>query len=396
MLLRVLLLAVFFGGLASESRAQIDLGKGMSLRLRGFISATAWMQDQDFTFGNGQNAVFPNPPESEEDRWFGGGDVRNTRLAADFLGPKLADDSEWKINGTVEIDFFGGNNGTGSFAGQQELPRLRLAYAELTNGRTTIQVGQQWSPLWGNIPVSVTHLAFPLGWNSGGLIGWRYPGIFVGQKLTDPDDAVSMDLQFAVLAGNWSGPGSTTEFETAGNASWPQVELRWNVGGKDGDNVWSAYLVGHAAGLDFSGAGVETPDDEVTSWAAELGAKGQLGALLLQGNVYIGHALGQQFAQLNQFGDIGSHGLWLQVGYDFTKNWGLFGFFGLEDPEDEDVLVVSPDTGRLKNEVYAGMLRWRSGPFAVGLEYMLSSLRSGPERVETDGQQISLSGQFTF
>jgi hypothetical protein len=58
--------------------------------------------------------------------------------------------------------------------------------------------------------------------------------------------------------------------------------------------------------------------------------------------------------------------------------------------------VISPEDGRLKNEVYAGMLRWRSGPFAVGLEYMLSSLRSGPERVETNGQQIALSGQFSF
>ena len=365
----------------------------MSLVFRGFISATAFAQDQNFEFGNGQNAEWPEPPETTVDRWFGGADVRNTRLGLDFKGPKISTD--WRVNATAEMDFFGGNNGTGAFAGQQPVPRLRLAFAEVTNGCTTIQVGQQWSPLWGNLPVSVAHLAFPLGWNAGGLIGWRYPGIFVGQKITT-DAALATDVQLAVMSGNWNGPSSTTDLGTAGNAAWPQVELRFNAGGKAGDATWSTYLVGHVDGKDLSGPGASEPGDKLTGSAVEIGAKIQLGSLLFQGNAYSGHAIGQQFASINQFGRIQSDGGWVQIGYDFTPHWGIYGFFGMDDPKDSDVLAAFGDAARLKNVMYSGMLRWRSGPFSVGLEYLHSRLTSGLDRVQTNGQQLALSGLFNF
>jgi hypothetical protein len=380
---------------ATPTTAQtVQVGKDFSLTFHGMISATAFAQDQNFAFGNGQNAEFPIPPEATVDRWFGGADVRNTRLTLVIGGPKIGGD--WKVGGTLEMDFFGGNNGTGPFAGQQPVPRLRLAFAEVTNGRTTIQVGQQWAPLWGNIPVSLSHIAFPLGWGSGGLIGWRYPGVFVGQKLTATDAPVAMDVQFAVMSGNWSGPNSTVDFGTAGNASWPQFELRFNVGGKAGEGTWSAYVVGHIDQKDLSGAGASEPDDKLTGSAVEVGAKVQLGPFLIQGNGYTGHAIGQQFASIIQFGRIQSEGGWAQVGYDLTKHWSVFGWFGVDSPKDSDTLPAFGDAARLKNIMYSGMLRWRSGPFAVGIEYLHSRLTSGPDEVETDGQQLALSGLFTF
>ncbi len=372
----------------------LPIGKDMSLVFRGFISATAFAQDQNFDFGNGQNAEWPEPPETTVDRWFGGADVRNTRLGLDFKGPKISTD--WRVNATAEMDFFGGNNGTGAFAGQQPVPRLRLAFAEVTNGRTTIQVGQQWAPLWGNLPVSVTHLSFPLGWASGGLIGWRYPGLFVGQKLTGPDAPVNMDLQFAVMSGNWNGPESITDFQTAGNATWPQFELRYNVGGKFGDVTWNGYVVGHVDQKDLSGAGASTPNDKLTGSAVEIGAKVQLGSVLIQGNAYTGHAIGQQFASINQFGKIQSEGGWVQVGWDFTPNWGVYVFWGEDSPKDSDVLAAFGDAARLRNVMYAGMLRWRCGPFSAGLEYLHSRLTSGLDREKTDGQQLAVSGLFNF
>jgi len=382
--------------LTARAPAQsITFGKDMSLVFKGFISATMFVQDQNFQFGNGQNAEWPVPPEKTVDRWFFGADVRNTRLGLAFNGPRIGGD--WKVNATFEMDFFGGNNGTGAFAGQQPNPRLRLAYAEVTNGSTTIQVGQQWAPLWGNLPVSVAHLAFPLGWASGGLIGWRYPGLFVGQKLTSADAPVNMDLQFAVMEGNWNGPESTTDFQTAGNAAIPQLELRYNVGGKIGEaTTWSGYVVGHYDQKDLSGAGASAPNDKLTGSAVEIGAKFQVGCVLIQGNAYTGHAIGEQFATINQFGKIQSDGGWAQVGWDFTPHWGVYGFWGMDDPKDSDALAAFGDAARLRNIMYAGMLRWRSGPFSVGLEYLHSRLTSGPDRVPTDGQQISLSGLFSF
>jgi len=390
-----LVLSAFAPVPAPMEAQTIPIGKDMSLAFHGFISATAFAQDQEFQFGNGQNAEWPEPPETTVDRWFGGADVRNTRLGLFFTGPKISTD--WSVNATLEMDFFGGNNGTGAFAGQQPVPRLRLAFAELTNGSTTVQVGEQWSLLWGNLPVSVTHLAFPLGWNSGGLIGWRYVGLFGKQQLTSKDAAVATDVQVAIMSGNWNGPESTTDLGTAGNASWPQFEARFNASGKFGEgSTWSAYLVGHIDEKDLSGAGVSEPNDKVTGSAVEIGAKFQLGDFLVQGNAYSGHAIGQQFASINQFGRIQSDGGWAQVGYEFTKHWGLYAFAGVDDPKDTDVVTAFGDAARLKNVMFAGMLRWRAGPFSAGVEYLHSRLTSGPEREETNGQQISFSGLFNF
>lgn len=384
--------AALSGAVASAQSVQI--GKDMSITFHGLISATAFAQDQNFSFGNGQNAEFPVPPEATTDRWFGGADVRNTRLTLVFDGPKIATD--WKAGATLEMDFFGGNNGTGPFAGQQPVPRLRLGFAQLSNGRTTVQVGQQWSLLWGNIPVSLSHIAFPLGWGSGGLIGWRYPGVFVKQALSPQDAPLDLSVQFAVMSGNWSGPNSTVDFGTAGNATWPQFELRFNLGGKAGPGTWTAYVVGHIDQKDLSGAGASTPGDKLTGSAVETGVKFQIGPVLLQGNAYTGHAIGQQFATIIQFGRIQSQGGWAQVGYDFTEHWSVFGFWGTDDPKDSDALKALQNAARLKNVMYAGMLRWKSGPFALGLEYLHSKLTSGAEKVETDGQQLAFSGLFTF
>ena len=33
------------------------------------------------------------------------------------------------------------------------------------------------------MPVSVTHLAFPLGYGATGMIGWRFPGVFLYHDL---------------------------------------------------------------------------------------------------------------------------------------------------------------------------------------------------------------------
>src|ERR1700682_4528569 len=114
----------------------VQVGKDMSLTFKGLISATMFAQDQNFGFGNGQNAEYPIPGETQKDRWFGGGDVRNTRLTMVFDGPKVAGD--WKAGATLEMDFFGGFNGTGAFSGQQPNPRLRYAFVDFTNGSTTI------------------------------------------------------------------------------------------------------------------------------------------------------------------------------------------------------------------------------------------------------------------
>src|SRR5262249_39029006 len=93
-----------------SAQATFSLGGAGTLTLKGFVSFTAFAQDQNFNFGNGQNAEFPVPPNCEVDCWFGGGDIRNTRLTLVFDGPKII--GAWKAGATVEMDFFGGFGGS--------------------------------------------------------------------------------------------------------------------------------------------------------------------------------------------------------------------------------------------------------------------------------------------
>lgn len=397
--------AVLFATVAS-AQTTIQLGGKSTLTIKGFISATAFAQDQQFTFGNGQNAEWPTPPEATRDRWFGGGDIRNTRLTFVFDGPKVG--ADWKVGGTLEIDFFGGFNGTGSFSGQQPVPRLRLGFVDITNGRTTIRIGQQWAPLFGNVAVSLSHIAFPLGYGSAGDIGWRFPGIFVYQTLTPKDAPVNADLQLAVMQGSWTtspAVGSTIDNTTPGNATSPQFELRANVGGKAGKGTWSAYVVGHVDHKDLSGANSSNPADKLTGTAYETGARFQFGPAMLQGNFYSGHSIGQNFAAISQFQNgittgprrdrIASRGGWAQLGIDMTPNWSIFGFLGEDNPKDNDIKALGA-AARNENIMYAGMLRWRTGPYALGVEYMHSRLLSGLTNVKTTGQQLALSALFNF
>jgi hypothetical protein len=392
----------------------VEMGGKVGLVIRGFISASVFAQDQNFAFGNGQNSEWPAPPQFTGDRWFTGGDVRNTRLTLAFNGPKVGK-GDWKVGGQIEMDFFGGfdrgagGNSPGAFEEQQPKPRLRFAFADIGNGRTTIRIGQFWSPLFGYVPVSTSHLAFPLGYGSG-MPGWRFPGIFLYQVLSPKDAKVTTELQLAVMRGSWDrcfggavndcptgGANSNINSLSAGNAGWPQLEGRLNLGGKAGKGTWGIYVVGHWDQKDLSGANSSAPPNKkLDGKIGEFGAKYQIGGFLIHGNVYTSEAAGQQFTAITQFGDIQSTGGWIQVGYDFTPNWGVYGFYALDDPDDDDALSALGNAARLKNEIETAMLRWKTGPYALGLEFLHAELESGTAKVKTKGNQIILSALYNF
>ena len=399
------------GVLAAQSTVQ--LGGAGTLTLKGFVSVTAFAQNQSTTFGNGQNAEFPAGAQCEVDCWFGGGDVRNTRLTLSFDGPKMF--GNWKAGGTVEMDFFGGfgSSTNSAFVVEQPDPRLRLGYLQLTNGSTTIQFGQQWSPLFGNTAVSLSHIAFPLGYGSAGDIGWRFVGIYVYQKLTSADSPISADIETAIMSGSWNGPACDTttncvNWLTAGNAtglsssSAPTSEARpaTRARGARTSSATSMKRTSRAPGVGVQRHAEPVrpgrTDDKLTGSAVEIGAKMQLGPVLIQGNGYSGHSIGQQFGMITQFGKIEGEGGWAQVGFDLTQNWGIFGFWGIDNPKNSDVLAAVGPTGRMKNMQYAGMLRWKCGPMAFGFEYIKDDLSVGPTEAKRTSTQLALSGLYNF
>ena len=106
-------------------------------------------------------------------------------------------------------------------------------------------LGQAWTPLFGNVPVSLSHIAFPLGYGSAGDVGWRFPGIYMYYKF-DSNSSTHVGLDAAVFEGSWSGPGNNVNFGTAGNSGTPQFEVRLNLNSKISEGTdFKAYVVGH-------------------------------------------------------------------------------------------------------------------------------------------------------
>ncbi len=368
-----------------------------SLTIRGIFSATLYAQDALFGLGNGQQAEFVTDETGE---WFHGGDVRNMRIGADYHGPTVF--GMWRTNATTEWDFFGGFSGSsGAFFDEQPTPRLRLAYVDLTNGSTTIRVGQDWALTLGMIPTSTSHIGFPLGWGSGGFIGWRFPGIWWKQKLRGGGKGMQTTFSMAVLKNSWVDKTSAT-VPDVGEAGLPQIEARFDFDGKlAGGGMWKLYTVGHFDQKDLTGipgATSVTPRDQdlLNSWAGEAGGQLKASAFTLQGNAYYGRAIGHHFGNLIQFGDIEGWGGWGQVGLDVTHHVDLWLYGGLEDPHDGDVRAAGAN--RLRSWLTVPMLRLHAGPYALGFEWLHNNTRydtpGGP--VDRTGNQIAVSAQLNF
>lgn len=378
------------------SAQQIRLGSSdATITVSGIVSGTLFTQDARFGLGNGQQAEFV---QSELADWWHGGDARNSRLGLAFRGPEIGN-SGWRPSATLEADFFGPFNGTGNFSDEQPTPRLRLAYADLTNGSTTLRIGQAWSLTTGIIPTSVGHIAFPLGWGSGGFIGWRFPGIFLMQSLTGKSSPVTARLSVAAMRGSWSDEPAPDQ-PSAGEAGTPQFEAALNVDGKMASGTWSTYVVGHWDRKDLNGVRArgtpKPPDNNLDSRVIEGGLKVQSGIITVQGNAYGGRAMGHQFANIIQFGDIGGWGAWGQLGLDFTRHVGVWGYYGVDDPNDADVRASAND--RLRSWLVSPMLRFRAGPYSLGLEWLQNrtTYAVGSTSVQRKGNQIALSTRFDF
>ena len=385
-------------GAAAPASAQevLKLGEGETLTISGFINSTLFTDRQRFGgFGQGQNAEWAAQTELKTDKTFADGDIRNTRISFDFKGEPVL--GSWAPRGVIETDFFGGQDAP-PFGDEQPRVRARLAYADLSNGRTTLRIGQYWSPMFGEVPVSLSHIAFPLGYGSAGMVGWRFPGVYFYRDLVAPGGPASAQLQLAAFKG--SGPATPGEDTPAaignGEASGlPQLEARLNFGRKTEEVRWALYAVGHVDWKDTSGTGVK--GDNLTALGFEAGGNLAPGRLTLHGNYYYGKALGQQFAHITQQGNVRGWGAWGQAGYDFTPSWSLWAFFGIDDPDETRFAKDNPTLPALARQVNRdadALLRFKAGRYALGLEWFRAMTRWNTGR--TDADQFALGVMYSL
>jgi hypothetical protein len=364
----------------------VKLGAGDTLTISGFVNATMYTNTGFFTFGNGQNAEYANAVQPLTDKSYMDGDVRNTRLNFTFSAAPVV--GKWSPRATIEADFFG-PLGAPPFGDEQPLLRVRFAYADLTNGRTTVRIGQFWSPLFGEVPVSVTHLAFPLGYGATGMIGWRFPGIFVYHDL-NPGKPTTAQLVLAALKNG--GPDVGGGISSGAASAMPQLEARLNFSHRKANSSWSAYVVGHVDWKDTTAVGVA--GNNLTGSGVEAGGNVTFDKFTIHGNVYTGKAMGQQFAHITQQGNVKGWGAWVQGGYEFTPHWGGWLFYGTDHPD----AASSPGlvgNYRSKNEDISGMLRFRAGRYQLGLEYFRANT-TWATAGKQNATQVALSVLYTI
>jgi len=373
---------------------------GLQVAFHGFIDATAFSQTRSFTYGNGQNAEYPIPGSPGD---LSGVDVRNTRFMFDLTGAKIA--GNWTGGAHLEMDFFGGNNGTGGYSVEQPLPRLRQAYMVIENpvSGSTIKIGQMWDLIFplDNLPDSLSHLAFPLGYGTG-IIGWRFPGIIYSQLLNKPTGGPQWEFDLGAFEGTWDGPGSPINYVSAGNAGFrPQIEAKLHV---LQENEWMAFLAGHWSQINLAGVGDTEPTPirrQFSSTAIELGGRWTPGPWVFKSAIYDGQGIAQIFGDLSQFGDIRDKGGYVEGGYKFTPHWSTYVTYTMAEPSSHQVIewLDNGSTGLLKDRQVSASVRYTVGSYAFALEAihaLLDTTTNGHTRLSTSGNQVNLSAMYNF
>src|SRR5437660_4004316 len=284
---------VLGGARAASAQQVVKFGEGQTLTISGFVSATMFNDRGLFSsFGQGQNAEIAAAPANQPavNQGIFDADVRNTRLNFTFnAAPVLG---KWAPRATIEADFFGAFNGVPPFGDEQPQFRVRHAFVDLSNGRTTLRIGQYWAPLFGEtaafIPVSVTHIAFPVGLGAS-MIGWRFPGVFLFHDLTPSTNPLKLQLEVAALKG--SGPTAAGNARDSlnnigiGEASGlPQVEARVNAARRFAKVSWIGFVTYHIDWKDVNGTGV--PGSNITNWGVETGQYIAISSFTLHGSFY--------------------------------------------------------------------------------------------------------------
>src|SRR2546423_10546727 len=380
---------------AGGGGAQVKLGEGVTLTIGGFLNATWFVDAGVFDpagFGQGQSAEWANATQPATDRTFQGAEIRNTGLNFACAGPPVI--GKWSPRAVLEVAFFG-TLGAPPFGDEQPNLRARFAYVDLTNGPTTIRIGQFWSPMFGEVPVSTTHIAFPLGYGAAGMVGWRYPGVYLYHDL-NPGKPTTMQLVLSAFEGSGPAVGGTPAVGQGEASGLPQLEARLNFTHRKPNFSWSGYVVGHVDWKDTSAVGLATPN--VTGSAVEAGANVTSGGFTIHGNVYTGKNIGQQFGQITQqissAGEIKGWGGWVQGGYEFTSHVGAWLFYGIDDPDKANSPACTGHF-RSKNVDVSGMLRFPAGRYQIGLEDFRANTTWATSGDQHAGQ-LALSVMYTL
>jgi hypothetical protein len=363
-----------YPGIPPTTKAETTIGS-QTLRIYGTILMNASVSD---SVEVGQDLVLWPLPSNNTTAFPDGTTKRNgnihdviftARQSIVGFQVKPADPSvdKWKPSGRIEMDFFGGRpfdaqNPQGRVFNE---PRLRLAYLQIQNGNWTILAGQDRVIISPLDPVSLSHVAAPLGATAGNLWGWQPQ---IRAEYARGMGKASTLFQIGVIRPQFADAtlqglpanGTALDATTSGlgeRTSKPFYEARYSAtlpmaGSK------ATFGAGGHYGRERIGA-----DRDIDSWAftfdfsvpiqsrIRLRGEGFVGANLIP----FGGGVLQGVATFNpgggapiQFNKIGGGGGWGELTVKLTKdnNNYFYAGAGTDDPKDADLL---PSSGRSKN-----------------------------------------------
>lgn len=364
---------------AKKQAAGLDIGNGIRLLPYGTIYFNA--------FGNSSGTNNTDDPlwATASDQSNSGMSLRQTRFGIRFEGGRTGNAG---LSGVVEADFYGGMPAVG-LGENFGLVRLRVAKFKLQWEKTSVSVGQDWVVFAPLNPASVAAAAIPQFAASGNL--WsRLPQVRVESKFGKG----RLLFQGAVLApasGDFPSGADSVFLMQPGAASrsgMPSFEGRIAFTGSNflqSRKPGTLAVSGHVGRAKVNGS-------EIGSYALALdwnvpltdrvGVTGEafIGKNLggFQGGIFQGYNpdFGTAGAGLNGLPSvraIGSRGGWAQLSFTppvLRDRLSIYGSLGMDDPDDGDLLSVTPRDWRSRNLSYAFNVIFKPTPkLAVGGEF---------------------------
>jgi hypothetical protein len=336
------------------------------------------------------------------------------------LNPANWQQDGWNASALAEFDLFG-TRPVDTFLAEDRVlnqPRLRKAYFQLQKGHFKLIAGQDDILISPLDPVSLSHVAYPLGYAAGDLFGWL-PQVRVEYDPTIGHDTTAL-LQFAVLRPSFGDarlgdqpPVNITVDTSSGlgeRASQPFYQARAAISHPMHGSKATFGVAGHY-GVERVGA-----NRTLDSWAFAFDFSLPIvPKLILRGEGYVGSNLSafgggilqgvaaiptaQPFTLFHKIGDGGG---WPELTFLATKK-DVFYFGGSADePVFHDLL---PGSGRTRNSVlWASYFRKLAPGTTVALEYSNWDFRTtaftgnnpGPRAATGRGNVVNIAFAYQF
>ncbi len=329
----------------------------------------------------------------------------------------------WSPSGLVEIDFFGSRPVDPNFNPQNRVfnqPRLRRAYLQLDKGDWKVVAGQDKAILAPLDPISLSHVAMPLGFTAGDL--WALlPQVRVENR--HKFGKSTLLVQAGILRPSFGDSRLTDQSGVNGSA----VDGTFSGFGERGRQpfyearvAYSHPMAGRTATIGVSGhygreavganRGVDS-DAVAVDWSIPIHkylifrGEGFTGANLVpfgggidQGVAFTA-AAGTTPANFRKIGDMGG---WLELISPVTPKDILYAGVGTDDPRDRDLL---PGSTRSKNSfAWASYFRKLGPDVTAAFEWSFWDFRTrtfnganlGPRATSGRGNVVNIALAYQF